>query len=289
MGAPAGPLAGAAQTRPDGWLPNPLTTDAAAAQNQARPLIERHHPAHAGQPLRCLAARYRSHTLALGPGPEWVFKRHADEGSYLAETMAYQLLANEGVLPELVAACDASRTLITTYLPTQADLRTPKTFAELVDAVAAVHTAPSRWPGEITATMAPWRLEALTTEPYDWVRDHAAWRRLLQALAHAHGPDHIPIGNLDLKADHARRHGDGRLGIIDAETMRPYLTGMGDLVVLAHLATELGHRSPAAWVRWLYVERTRERGASWTVGSVREAVIAYQAVTGLHHAQGLDR
>lgn len=289
MGAPAGPLAGAAQMRPDGWLPTPLTTDAATAQAQAGPLLERYHPAHAGQPVRCLAARYRSHTLALGPGPQWVFKRHADEGSYLAETMAYQLLAGEGVLPELVAACDASRTLVTTYLPHPADLHQPQAFAELVGAVATVHTAPSRWPGEVTRTMAPWRLEAVAAEPYEWVRDEVAWHQLLELLARAHGPGHIPVGNLDLKADHARRHPDGRLGIIDAETMRPYLTGIGDLVVLAHLATELDHRSPARWVRQLYVDHTRAWGAAWTTTTLRAAVAAYQAATGLHHAQGLDQ
>lgn len=263
-----------------------MTTDTAAAQTQARALLERHHPEYGG-PLRCLAARYRSHTFALGP--EWVFKRHADEGSYLAETMAYQLLAGEGVLPELVAACDASRTLITTYLHAQADLRQAPVFDEFVGAVAAVHTAPSRWPAGVSQTMTPWRLEALAQEPYDWVRDMDAWRLLVELLAQVHGPDHIPMGSLDLKADHARRHVDGCLALIDVETMRPYLTGIGDLVVLAHLATELGHAAPASWVRGLYVDHARARGAAWTVTTLRTAVRAYQAATGLHHAQGLDR
>lgn len=48
----AGPLAGAAHVRPDGWLATPLITDPSQAETQARSLIHQHHPAALG---RCAA------------------------------------------------------------------------------------------------------------------------------------------------------------------------------------------------------------------------------------------
>ncbi|GAB3214351.1 hypothetical protein GCM10027294_54090 [Marinactinospora endophytica] len=60
--------------------------------------------------------------------------------------------------------------------------------------MGTVHTAPSRWPEEVT----PWHLEAVAADLCEWVRDEVAWYRLAKLLAHARRPGHIPMGNLNL-------------------------------------------------------------------------------------------
>lgn len=284
--APAGPLAGAARVRPDGWLATPLTTDLAQAEAQARALIHRHHPTVPG-PVRCLSARYRTAAFALGRPPRLLLKRHADEAAYLGEVLAYDVLGAEGVLPELHDANDTTRTLVVDYLGDSADIDQPDGFDELIAAVAAIHTAPARWPRHIAQTMSRWQLSIVTTAP-PWVRVPGAWNELLQRTAEAHGAEHVPLGNLDLKADHCRRR-DGRLALIDAETLRPDLTGMPDLITLAHLATTEGRALSPSWVRQVYRRHTTDLGAQWSDAGLVRALRAFAEATGLVSLHGVDQ
>lgn len=284
---PGGPLDGAARPRPGGWLTTPLTTDPDTATAQARDLLARHHPTATG-PLRCLNARYRSATFTVGDPPTLIFKRHADDAAYLGETLAYQLLADDAVLPVLHGACDDSRTLLTGYLPAPVDLRAPDAFAELLDTVARVHTAPARWPGPVADTMAGWRINALLAGPApSWIRDGQAWGTTLELVATAHGPAHVPLGHMDLKADHARRTHTGTLRIIDTETLRPDLTGLPDLITLAHLAAEIRLPRPPRWIRRTYLAATRTHGAQWTDPDLTAALHAFATATGLVSLHGI--
>lgn len=281
--APAGPLAGATRVRPDGWLTHPLTTDPHRAEIQARALLADYHRQQRPVPLRCLTARYRSTTIALGQPPDRLLKRHADEAAYLSEVLAYQLLAPDRVLPALHNACDTSRTLIVDYLPSPADLRAPGVFGELIGAVATVHTASARWDPATSEAMAAWRVQtALTAPAPDWITRPNAWRRVLHLTAQAHGPTHVPLGHLDLKADHARRHPDGRLAIIDAETLRPDLTGLPDLITLAYLAREMQLPITGRGIRHTYRDRVNQLGARWSDTDLVAALRAFADATGLH-------
>ncbi|WP_327700691.1 hypothetical protein OG530_01300 [Streptomyces decoyicus] len=109
-----GPLAGAAEVRPDGWLATPLTTDPAQAA-QARSLACRHHPDAPGS-VRCLTARYRTAAFTLGDPPSLLLKRHGDEAAYLGEVLAYRFLDAEHVRTSLPSICDESQTLVVGFL-----------------------------------------------------------------------------------------------------------------------------------------------------------------------------
>jgi hypothetical protein len=281
--APAGPLAGATRVRPDGWLAHPLTTDPHHAEIQARALLADYHHEQRLVPLRCLTARYRSATVALGQPPDRLLKRHADQAAYLGEVLAYQLLAPDGVLPALHSACDTSRTLIIDYLANPADLRAPGVFGELIGALATVHTTSARWDTPTGEAMAAWRVQtALTAPTPDWITQPDAWRRVLHLTAQAHGPTHVPLGHLDLKIEHARRHPDGRLAIIDAETLRPDLTGLPDLITLAYLAREIQLPITARGIRHVYRHRVNQLGTHWSDTDLVEALRAFADATGLH-------
>ncbi|MCC2275972.1 hypothetical protein LKL35_11160 [Streptomyces sp. ET3-23] len=283
MSALIGPLDGAAQVRPDGWLTDPLTTNPEHAAAQARALLHRHHCASPG-PVRCLSARYRTAVFALGDPPTEILKRYGDEAAFQGEALAYQLLCDEGVLPELFSVHDASRTLVAEYLPEAADIRRPGVFEDLVTVVATVHTAPSRWHSDTAAAMALWRIDATTVPP--WVCTPEYWKQLLHMVAAAHGDGHVPLGHLDLKSDHAR-YRDGRLVLIDVETLRPDLTGIPDLVTLAYLATE--HRIlPPAEVRRLYRRHINQLGAHWSDPGLKAALVAFAQATGLRSLHGAD-
>ncbi|MGH3421781.1 MAG: hypothetical protein ACRDOD_19570 [Streptosporangiaceae bacterium] len=285
---PVWPLAGATRARPDGWLATPLSTDPRQAEGEARELLADYHGDQQPVAITCLTARYRSHVLALGHPPARLLKRHADEAAYLGEVLAYQL-AGAGVLPTLYSACDESRTLITEYLDHPADLRAAGVFGELVTAVATVHTASARWDTETTAVMADWRVGvALAARTPDWIAQPVAWRCLLRLTAAAHGLYHVPLGQLDLKADHAHRHPDGRLAIIDAETLRPDLTGMPDLITLAWLAGELGLPHTGRDVRHAYLDRVNALGAHWSDTTLVAALRAFAEATGLHRLHGVE-
>lgn len=283
MTAPVGPLDGAARVRPDGWLTDPLTTNPEHAAAQARALVHCHHCASPG-PVRCLSARYRTAVFALGDPPTRILKRHGDEAAFQSEALAYQLLCGEGVLPELFSVHDASRTLVTECLPETADICRPGLFEDLVTAVATVHTAPSRWHPDTAAPMELWRIDPTAVPP--WVSAPEHWKQLLHLVAAAHGDSHVPLGHLDLKADHAR-YRDGHLVLIDAETLRPDLTGIPDLVTLAYLATE--HRIlPPAEVRRLYRRHINQLGAQWSDPDLKAALVAFAQATGLRSLHGVE-
>ncbi|MEO7195355.1 MAG: hypothetical protein ABIZ05_11115 [Pseudonocardiaceae bacterium] len=80
----------------------------------------------------------------------------------------------------------------------------------------------------------------------------------------------------------ARRHPDGRLAIIDAETLRPDLTGMPDLITLAWLAREIDLPMTSREIRHAYRDRVNERGAHWTDTALVTALRAFAHATGLH-------
>ncbi|MCP3819365.1 hypothetical protein NLX86_15005 [Streptomyces sp. A3M-1-3] len=283
--APVGPLDGAAHTRPDGWLPNPLTTDPAAAERQAYVILARHHDNEPG-PVRCLTARYRAAVFALGSPPRRVLKRHADEAGYLGEVLAYELLADDNVLPVLHRACDTSRTLLVDHLDEAVMLAGTDTFDELVRSVALINTASARWHPTVAETMARWHTRtALDAPSPDWITRPDDWRRLLQLVTDAHGTGHVPLGHLDLKPEHVRRRADGHLALIDAETLRPDITGLPDLITLAHMADQQGHPSPR-WVRHAYLHHVRELGAQWNDRDLIRALAAFAAATGLRSLHG---
>ncbi len=286
--SPAGPLDGAARIRPDGWLRAPLTTDLDQAEAQARQLVYVHHPQALG-PLRCLTARYRTAAFALGTPPTRLLKRHADEAAYLGETLAYQILADEDVLPVLHGHSDATRTLVVDYLDQGADLTVPHMFDELVRLVATIHTASARWHPVVAEAMSPWRVEALrNAPPPQWITRHDPWRRLMDLVSAAHGPEHVPLGHLDLKSDHVRRGADGRLLLIDVETLRPDLTGLPDLITLVHLAGDAIPDLPPSWVRRGYLRHINSLGARWTDTALRSALVAFADATGLHSLHGAE-
>ncbi|MDI3390033.1 hypothetical protein QIS99_28140 [Streptomyces sp. B-S-A8] len=285
----AGPLAGAARVRPDGWLATPLTTVPERAAAQARSLIHRYHPAAPG-PVRCLTARYRSATFTLGTPPRHLLKRHGDEAAYLGEVLAYQLIDGERVLPELHSASDTSRTLVVDFLNEQADIDCEDGFDELIATVAAVHTASARWPQHISASIRTWQLgETANASAPQWIRQPTAWRELLGLTTGAHGPEHVPLGHLDLKADHCRRRPDGRLALIDAETLRPDITGIPDLVALAHLGQTEGRALSPRWVRQTYRRHTNHLGAQWSDANLVGALRAFAEATGLTSLHGTDQ
>ncbi|MGC4950051.1 hypothetical protein ACLQ2N_28105 [Streptomyces sp. DT224] len=285
----AGPLAGAARVRPDGWLATPLTTVPAHAEAQARSLVHRHHPAAPG-PVRCLTARYRTAAFALGAPPRQLLKRHGDEAAYLGEVLAYQLLHDEAVLPDLHSTCDAALTLVVDFLDEGADITSEDGFDELIATVATIHTAPARWSPATAEAMSRWRLDTSTHAATPaWLREPASWRRLLQLTAEAHGDEHVPLGHLDLKADHTRRRPDGRLALIDAETLRPDLTGIPDLVTLAHLGQSEGRALSPQWIRHTYRRHTNRLGAQWSDAGLVGALHAFADATGLISLHGVDQ
>lgn len=284
--APAGPLDGAARTRPDGWLANPLSTDRALAERQARALLRQHHP-DAPTSVLCISARYRTAAFALGDPPRQLLKRHADEAAYLGEMLAYEVLADEHVLPALRSSCDSSRTLVVDYLGDGVDLTEADAFEELIHTVAVVHTATGRWHPAVAEAMSSWRVDiALSSSASDWISSPADWHHLMRLMADAHGPDHVPLGHLDLKPDHVRRHPDGRLALIDTETLRPDLTGLPDLITLAYIAGTNDRFPPPRWIRHAYLRHVNELGAEWTDVALVKALTAFATATGLHSLHG---
>ncbi|KLL10581.1 MULTISPECIES: hypothetical protein [Protofrankia] len=284
---PAGPLAGATRIRPDGWLATPLDTDPTTAAAQAQDLISRFHP-HARGPLRCLRAGYRTAVFTLGDPPVAVLKRHGDPDAYTGETLAYELLAGQNVLPGLRSACDTSHTLLVDHVARPANWSRPTTFDALVTAIATVHTASARWPPSLVTATACWQLDtALTAPPPRWISNPDAWCMLLHVTADAHGPAHIPLGHLDLKPAHLRADDDTTVRIIDVETLRPDLTGMPDLITLPSVAHAAGLDLDPRWIRRAYLAATTDRGARWNDQSLIRALTAFATATGLSSLHGL--
>lgn len=286
-GLSGGPLSGACALRPAGWLPDPLTTDAADATRQAHVLLAAHHPELSG-PLRCLNAHYRTAVFAIGDPPTQILKRHADLDAYNAEVVAYQLLCERAVLPELLDVCDDAQTLVTGYLPQQADLSGPAVFGELLKLVARAHTAPATWPPEVTDLMQPYTLQkALTGPAPEWIANAAAWRAVMELAANAHGLGHVPLGGFDLAPRHARRNTSGTMTIIDGETMRLDWTGLPDVITLAYVAAEVSAPLTPRQIRRAYLRHTRDHGAQWTDADLTRALTLWAQATGLHSLHGL--
>ncbi|GAA1884671.1 hypothetical protein [Actinomadura bangladeshensis] len=286
-GLSGGPLSGACALRPAGWLSAPLATDPADATRQARVLLAAHHPALAG-PLLCLNAHYRTAVFAIGDPPAQILKRHADLDAYNAEVVAYHLLSERAVLPDLLDLCDDSRTLVTGYLPQQADLSVPAVFDELLELVARAHTAPATWPAEVTDLMQPYTLRTVLTGPApEWIADAAAWRAVLELTADAHGPGHVPLGGFDLAPRHARRDTSGTMMIIDGETMRLDWTGLPDVITLAYVAAEVSAPLTPRQIRRAYLQHTRDHGAQWSDAGLTRALTLWARATGLHSLHGL--
>ncbi|MFI6281600.1 hypothetical protein [Streptomyces sp. NPDC050988] len=138
--------------------------------------------------------------------------------------------------------------------------------------------------------MSRWRLVNAANSPAPaWVRNPAAWRELLQLTTAAHGDDHVPLGHLDLKTDHCRRRPDKRLALIDAETLRPDLTGLPDLITLAYLAQVNGRALSPRWTRQAYRRHTNDLGAQWSDAGLVRALIAFAEATGLTSLHGADQ
>lgn len=286
-GPQGGPLSGACALRPAGWLPNPMTTDPGDATVQACTDLATHHPDIPGR-VQCLTARYRTAVFAIGDPPTRILKRHADIDAYNAEVVAYQLLDGRGILPELHDASDDAQTLVTGYLPYEADLSAPAVLDELVELVARAHTAPAAWPPEITDVMQPYTLAATRTEPVpEWIGNAGAWRSVMELTADAHGVDHIPLGGFDLAPRHARRDHSGELTIIDGETMRLDWTGLPDVITLAYIAAEVSAPLTPRWIRRTYLHHARKHGAQWTDTTLRGALTLWAEATGLHSLNGI--
>jgi len=99
---------------------------------------------------------------------------------------------------------------------------------------------------------------------------------------------HVPLGNLDVKPDHARRRSDGPLVLIDVETLRPDLTGLPDLVTLAYISGDIAPDIPPNWVRHSYVQHINTLGAQWTDTALRYALLAFANATGLRSLHGVE-
>ncbi|MFF2405953.1 hypothetical protein [Streptomyces sp. NPDC058092] len=183
-------------------------------------------------------------------------------------------------------ACDTSRTLLVDHLDEAVMLAGTDAFDELVRSVALIHTVSAHWQPEVAETMARWHARSALGAPSpDWINRPDDWRRLLQLVTDAHAPGHVPLGHLDLKPEHIRRRADGHLALIDAETLRPDITGLPDLITLAHMADQKGHPTPR-WVRHAYLHHVRELGAQWNDSDLIRALTAFAAATGLHSLHG---
>ncbi len=77
--------------------------------------------------------------------------------------------------------------------------------------------------------------------------------------------------------------------LLDVESLRPDVTGLIDLVTLPAVLRQAGHEPGPARVLGLYLDATTALGARWTAGSLKNALRAYAAATGLESLHGLDR
>ncbi len=284
-------LNGLIRVRPHGWLASPLPTAPAAAAGRLRTVLAQDYTDHpaAGGPLRVLAARATAAVAALGEPPATVLKHHADTAAYDAELLAYALVGHCPVLPHLLRAADASRSLLLEYLPDAFGWAAASAPAALVDAVAAVHAAPAALDPDFAEALAPFRLDQLAAAPAPpWVSDPGAWHTVTNLCADAYGPAHIPVGHLDLKPEHVRhRHGERAVCLIDIETLRPDITGLIDLITLPAVLRQAGRPMAGTEVRELYRTAAARHGATWTTKKLRAALFAYQRATGLATLDGL--
>ncbi|MFF7455967.1 hypothetical protein [Kitasatospora sp. NPDC008115] len=285
-------LTGLARTRPAGWLATPMPTDPVDLLPRAHRALAADHPGVNGR-LSVISARYTAAVFAVHrPPPEGslVLKLHADPAAYAGETLAYALLADTAPVARLYAEGEESLSLLLEYLPEPADWSGPRTPAVLAEHVAAVHTASLRLAGEAAEAMSGFTLVSLQSAPAPvWIADPGAYAEVLAAHADAFGPGLVPLGHLDLKPEHLRRRPDGEVVLLDVESVRPDVTGLIDLVTLPAVLRQAGHELSPAQVLGLYLDATAAGGARWTAGSLKSALRAYAAATGLESLHGLDR
>ncbi|MFD4904155.1 hypothetical protein [Kitasatospora purpeofusca] len=285
-------LTGLARIRPAGRLTTPMPSDPVDLLLRARRVLTADHPGVNGR-ISVVSARYTAAVFTVHrPPPELplVLKLHADPAAYAGEALAYALLAGTAPVARLHAEADESLSLLLEYLPDPADWCATAMPAVLAERAAAVHTASLRLPGEAAEAMAGFTLAALLDAPPPaWITDPTAYAEVLAAHLDAYRPDLVPLGHLDLKPDHLRRRPDGQVVLLDVESVRPDVTGLIDLVTLPAVLRQAGHEPGPARVLGLYLDATTALGARWTAGSLKNALRAYAAATGLESLHGLDR
>ncbi|MGE7439934.1 hypothetical protein [Kitasatospora sp. NPDC001175] len=283
-------LAGLARIRPAGWLATPMPADPDTLLARARQALAADHPGVDGT-LRLVSARYTAavFTVHQATGP-LTLKLHADPIAYAGETLAYALLTGTATIPHLHAEGDSSLSLLLEHLPHPTDWSDAATPAVLAERIAAVHTASLRLPQYATEAMTEFSLAHLALAPAPaWIADATAWSDVLAAHHDAYGPALVPLGHLDLKPEHLRLRADGTVVLLDVETVRPDVTGLIDLVTLPAVYRQAGHEMHPAKVMDLYLNATAAHGASWTTSSLKAALRAFTAATGLQSLHGLDQ
>ncbi len=239
-----------------------------------------------------LSARYTAAVFTVHrPPPEvpLVLKLHSDPAAYAGETLAYALLADTAPVARLYAEGEKSLSLLLEYLPEPADWTLSAMPAVLAERVAAVHTASLRLPTEATDALAGFTLSALHGAPAPaWITNPAAYTEVLAAHLDAYGTELVPLGHLDLKPQHLRRRPDGEVVLLDVESVRPDVTGLIDLITLPAVLRQAGHELSPARVLGLYLDATAALGARWTAGTLKNALHAYAAATGLESLHGLN-
>ncbi|MFD5900080.1 hypothetical protein ACFWHG_01090 [Streptomyces microflavus] len=267
-----------------------MPTDPVALLARARHALAADHPGVNGR-VRVVSARYTAAVFSVhGPDGPMALKLHADPAAYAGEALAYALLADAAPVALLHAEGEASQSLLLEYLPDPADWSGPAAPVLLTEGVAAVHTASLRLADHATEAMAGFSLGALHSAPAPvWLADPGAFAEVLAAHLDAYGPHLVPLGHLDLKPEHLRRRADGRVVLLDVESVRPDVTGLIDLVTLPAVLRQAGHEVSAERVLGLYLDATTARGARWTGDTLKEALRAYAAATGLESLHGLDR
>ncbi|MEU6236930.1 hypothetical protein [Kitasatospora sp. NPDC047058] len=283
-------LTGLARIRPAGWLATPMPHDPAALLVRARQALAADHPGVNGR-ISLISARYTAAVFAVHrPESSLALKLHADPAAYAGETLAYALLAGTAPVAHLHAEGDSSLSLLLEYLPEPADWAGHGMPTVLAEHVAAVHTASLRMPAAATKAMAGFTLAALQgARAPDWIADPGAYGEVLAAHLDAYSPDLVPLGHLDLKPQHLRRRPDGEVVLLDVESVRPDVTGLIDLVTLPAVLRQAGCELSPDQVLGLYLDASAARGARWTAGSLKAALRAYAAATGLESLHGLDR
>ena len=285
-------LTGLAPIRPAGWPAPPMPADPLDLLLRARRVLATDHPGVNGR-VSVVSARYTAAVFTVHRPPPYVplvLKLHADPAAYAGETLAYALLADTAPVARLYAEGEESLSLLLEYLPEPADWTGAGMPAVLAERVAAVHTASLRLPGEAREALAGFTLAALRGAPAPaWITDPAAFGAVLAAHLDAYGPHLVPLGHLDLKPEHLRRRPEGEVVLLDVESVRPDVTGLIDLVTLPAVLRQAGHEIGPDRVLGLYLDATTALGARWTARSLKAALRAYAAATGLKSLHGLDR